>query len=78
MRNISGNVGVFDEVCWKERPGAYSAPFYISRIVADPLESGGSGMDAAVMALDVSMVNPVAPEIRPVNMAVRYLIRALP
>ena len=77
IRNITGRLG---------RPsnaasfgvgtvsGAFSPVYYENAIGAEGI--GGSGWNT--VDFDASKVVPTAPENRPVNQAVRYLVRALP
>jgi hypothetical protein len=71
IRNITGSfVGA-------PKPWGYSEAIYVSGNAPDEHQHPGGGGWAFLQGqLDVSRVVPTAPEIRPTNMSVRYLMRA--
>ena len=71
IRNISGNAGIMDD--GGIHPGALYLEFYASNGY-----TATAGPWRGHMQLDSSRIVPIAPENRPVNTAVRYLVRALP
>jgi hypothetical protein len=71
IRNIAGVLGVVPAAS-----GA-SGAFYEESVAAGP-GFAGSGQTRARLRFDASRAVPTAGETRPVNVAVRYLIRALP
>jgi hypothetical protein len=72
-RNITGDLHIDDQFTLNS--GAfYTSPVYNNR-GADNADRDRNSMRFA--RLDISRVVPVATENRPVNVAVRYLIRAL-
>ena len=71
IRNISGTTG--GRSYWTNANSAlYTAGYWDSMIPA------GVGGGAYFLGVDASRVVPTAPENRPVNVAVRYLVRARP
>jgi hypothetical protein len=75
IRNITGNLGVFDEELL-DHP-VFTGPFY-AYFYSNYISSVGPGNDGGIVYMDLSRVIPTSNEIRPVNTSVRYLIRALP
>jgi hypothetical protein len=76
MRNISGRFPVETEdnqLGWTGVDGAF---YLASSTYANGEDSDGG--DEWILGFDASRVIPTANENRPVNMSVRYLIRALP
>ena len=72
IRNIQGSFGSY--LAWYISPGSPS-PFYWSSDMNDSAGSTGSSR-FRTSYFDASRVVPTAEENRPVNQAVRYLIRA--
>ena len=76
IRNITGGIWSFGREALYTSEGAFTRsnrkqqPRYVTYISGS---SGPAGVD-----FDASLVVPTAKENRPVNMSVRYLIRALP
>lgn len=71
--------GTFDGHCVGYNTGRGTGPFY-GRAVHDRGSAGGDNRydGGGGWGFDISRVVPTSQENRPVNMAVRYLIRALP
>ena len=74
IRNIQGSFGSY--LAWYISPGSPS-PFYWSSDMNDSAGSTGSSR-FRTSYFDASRVVPTAEENRPVNTAVRYLVRARP
>ena len=73
IRNITGRFGFDDQFTWNGFDGAFSDGGYA------PYGATNEGRETGHFVLfDVSTVVPTAEENRPVNQAVRYLIRARP
>ena len=72
IRNITGSIWPYNSNAYNAGTGA----FY------EPVAGSGAGGSGAVLSsrsgFDASRVVPTAGEDRPVNMAVRYLVKALP
>jgi hypothetical protein len=76
IRNISGVFPVETENYqhgWSDISGA----FYVAGAFGSDGEASDEDHEYRI-GFDASRVVPVATEVRPINMAVRYLIRALP
>ena len=75
IRNIQGSFGSY--LAWYISPDRSPSPFYWSSDMNDSAGSTGSSR-FRTSYFDASRVVPTAEENRPVNQAVRYLIRARP
>jgi hypothetical protein len=74
VRNVTGNIG---RLMSDANPGQNMAGVFVAASVGGN-GSGTSGGSGRAASMDISRQVPTAVEIRPVNMAVRYLIRAKP
>ena len=77
-RNIIGHVGDV-MTSGSAEVGNYTGAFYVTHHTPNSIGYGGIySREHISSAFDASRVVPTAEEIRPVNRAVRYLMRALP
>ena len=73
IRNITGKFGFDDQFAWNGYDGAFADAGYAPYGAANEKREFG-----AAVIFDASRVVPTAEENRPVNTAVRYLVRARP
>jgi hypothetical protein len=78
IRNITGYMGG-DRIVGVNRVGAHASGVISAAFSSNPTDAGGSRSGHGFYTVDInaSRVVPTAAENRPVNVAVRYLIRAL-
>ena len=73
IRNITGKFGFDDQFAWNGYDGAFTDAGYAPYGASNEKREFG-----AAVIFDASRVVPTAGENRPVNQAVRYLVRARP
>ena len=73
IRNITGKFGFDDQFAWNGYDGAFADAGYAPYGATNEKREFG-----AAVIFDASRVVPTAGENRPVNQAIRYLVRARP